>query len=278
MPRLKTPRDGDIPPLAKAELDRIFKKGAIAASLEQEPVVKVTPDAKGKAERLNAKRKAKAVKPLPIHAGEAVLILLPSAPDFTSFPNVLFATREAWLTAAGQRLQEVIEDRCGVTLDPWRVSVGFPIGSRKAIGECFHASASSTGHREVFISPSLELLFDPFGVVATLAHELVHAAMPPEVKHKRPFEKAVRKLDLEGKPISTFGGSAFFAWAKPLIAELGDYPHSRLDRYMLVKKQTTRLLKLECPECGMILRTTAKWIEDIGPPLCAVDEVAFVEG
>ena len=35
-----------------------------------------------------------------------------------------------------------------------------------------------------------------------------------------------------------------------------------------LKKQTTRLKKLKCSECGYTVRTTAKWIETLGAPLC----------
>ena len=35
------------------------------------------------------------------------------------------------------------------------------------------------------------------------------------------------------------------------------------------KKQTTRMLKCVCSECGYVARTTAKWLETVGAPLCA---------
>jgi hypothetical protein len=39
------------------------------------------------------------------------------------------------------------------------------------------------------------------------------------------------------------------------------------------KKQTTRLLKCECAECGYTARVTAKWIKDSGAPMCPTDQV-----
>jgi hypothetical protein len=34
-----------------------------------------------------------------------------------------------------------------------------------------------------------------------------------------------------------------------------------------MKKQSTRMLKLECDECGYVVRTTQKWI-NVGVPVC----------
>lgn len=35
------------------------------------------------------------------------------------------------------------------------------------------------------------------------------------------------------------------------------------------KKQTTRMLKCECPQCGYTVRTTRKWL-DVAVPVCPV--------
>lgn len=53
------------------------------------------------------------------------------------------------------------------------------------------------------------------------------------------------------------------------MVELGEYPHSAinlLDRP--TKKQTTRMIKCECEDCGYVARTSNKWIEEAGAPLC----------
>lgn len=33
-------------------------------------------------------------------------------------------------------------------------------------------------------------------------------------------------------------------------------------------KQSARLIKCVCPECGYIARTTRKWLDERGPPHC----------
>jgi hypothetical protein len=57
-----------------------------------------------------------------------------------------------------------------------------------------------------------------------------------------------------------------------LVGEIGEpYPHALLDPRSNERKQSTRLLKLECPGCGYVIRTTQKWIE-VGMPTCCCGE------
>lgn len=52
-----------------------------------------------------------------------------------------------------------------------------------------------------------------------------------------------------------------------LAEELGEYPHAGLK----VPKRGSvgsRLLKVECHNCGCILRMTQKWITEVGLPTC----------
>lgn len=53
-----------------------------------------------------------------------------------------------------------------------------------------------------------------------------------------------------------------------LSAELGPYPHAGLNLGAGRKKQGTRMLKCVCGSCGYTARTTGKWIETLGAPLC----------
>jgi hypothetical protein len=34
------------------------------------------------------------------------------------------------------------------------------------------------------------------------------------------------------------------------------------------KPQKNRQRKMECPSCGMIIRCSNKWIDEVGPPMC----------
>lgn len=190
--------------------------------------------------------------------------------------TVKYETREEWLNAAAHEIatkfSEVFTKHFGAAgwehLQHLKASTGFPSreGLTKRIGECWKSAAAEdqTTHH-IFINPRLT---DVVMVIATLAHEMVHAADDGENKHKGPFLRAVRDLGLEGKATATVAGPEFAEWAHSLDKALGDYPHTALVPLMVEKKQSTRMLKLEAPCCGYIVRTTKKWLEEEGFPSC----------
>jgi len=186
-----------------------------------------------------------------------------------------YQTREQWLNHAVDliidKYRDVFMTHFGEDgmdhLEHLKVSTGFPSrgGLTKVIGECWKAKAAEdeTTHH-IFINPRLTEIVE---VIATLAHEMVHAADDGEHKHKGPFVKAVRDMGLEGKATATVAGAGFAEWARSLGETLGVYPHTGLVPLMVEKKQTTRMLKLEADCCGYIVRTTKKWLE-VGTPSC----------
>ena len=172
--------------------------------------------------------------------------------------------RETWLEQVAQRMEPWFG-----SLPPLRFAIGFPsTGKRgKRIGECWDGSASEDGRFEVLIRPDLA---DPVEVAAVLAHELVHAAVGCEVGHKGPFRKVATYIGLEGKMTATVPGETFKRSIAPILAEVGPLPHARLRFGMSSgpKKQTARLVKAYCPECGYTVRVTRKWLDSAGAPLC----------
>jgi hypothetical protein len=75
-------------------------------------------------------------------------------------------------------------------------------------------------------------------------------------------------LGLTGKMTATVAGETLTKQLKTIIKKLGKYPHSAID-FSNRKKQSTRMVKVTCAdvECGMIFRTSAKWIETSGGAL-----------
>lgn len=180
------------------------------------------------------------------------------------------ATREAWLLALTDECRPMFESIGKPVPEKVRVSCGWPtrgaVSRRKrTIGQCFNPSCSKDGTHEVFISPVLSEALD---VVATHVHELAHAAVGTQHGHKAPFVRVVRELKLGGKPTATVPTDDFKAMVDPIIAKLGPYPHASLDVSAALKKDRNRQLKTACPECGYIARTTKKWLELVGPPIC----------
>lgn len=184
-------------------------------------------------------------------------------------------TREEWLAQATIRLLDLIKDR--TTLKPPKkvqASVGFPRQDRNGvvIGQCW-PSKSGGGVAQVFISPTLK---NPINVLETLLHELIHAADDCQHQHQGPFGKAIRAVGLAGKPTATFAkkGSELYQLLQLLADDLGPYPHLGLKPgFRMTKRQTTRMIKTECEYCGYVARTTRKWLDEAGAPLCPTDSV-----
>lgn len=177
--------------------------------------------------------------------------------------------REQWLQEATGIMRPWFE-RLDITLPTVHVSVGFPSRGalstrRKVIGQCWGAQCSSDGAPHVFITP---LLHDPIKVLETLVHEHVHAAVGSAAKHGPIFRRPAVALGLTGKMPETVAGPELRERLNDLIVKvLPPYPHPVLT-HVNIKKQTTRLLKAQCGECGYTVRVTQKWLDISGAPLC----------
>lgn len=173
-------------------------------------------------------------------------------------------TREEWLQAGINGLAEMFAE-IGETIPEVYVSVGFPkgAGKGKAIGVCHPSVLSGDEKAHIFIHPSLT---DSARVLDVLAHELIHALDNCESGHKGRFAKVAKAFGLEGKMTATVAGEELKGRLNALIEELGEYPHALLKESG--KKQSTRMIKCECDDCGYIVRTSQKWIDEMGAPIC----------
>lgn len=194
------------------------------------------------------------------------------------------AERHDWLEKATRICAGLIEAHGPSIPKDIRVSIGFPKGSRgkHSIGQCWAGSASADGHAEIFLSPELglstidasEARKATIDVLGVLAHELVHATVGVAAGHKGPFKKLATAIGLEGKMTATVPSAAFAVWAEPALMLLGTFPMGKLSQSGK-GKQSTRLLKCECPGCGYVARVTAKWISQAGAPICPIDGSTF---
>ena len=183
----------------------------------------------------------------------------------------MHTTREAWLLAAIAELRPMFTAASLKVPERLKVSCGFPgCGNRKKrIGECWAEA------KQVFISPMLD---NESRVLDVLCHELIHSCLPAGEKHGQRFKAGMKAIGLEGKAGATVAGPELLKALKPIVKKLGPYPHKALDLGARPeKKQTTRLLKVECPSCGYIARVTRTVIDEKGCPICPVDQVPFEE-
>ncbi len=183
-----------------------------------------------------------------------------------------FNTREDWLIAAVKVMTPHFEKQ-GWKIPSVRVSVGWGFrGGLKVGGQCWDAKASSDGVHQIFVSPNrMDDPADPFAVLPILAHEVCHAVVGIEAAHGPEFRKIATSIGLTGKMTSTVPGDDMQPTLAEWRLELGEYPHAKLDPGMSPKKkQTTRMVKCECKseDCGFLVRTSRKWIDDVGVPHC----------
>lgn len=189
-------------------------------------------------------------------------------------------TRETWLQAAVEQMRPWFTQVGANTLPKVRVSCAWAKrAGRASIGWCWHHSVSADGVNEIQVSPEID---DPVKVLATLLHEMVHASDDGESGHKGYFRTVALALGLDGPMTATYAGEDLARRLQVMTAELGPYPHAALNPTGTrpgkptpgpgggggyIGKQTTRMLKLVCPDDGYTVRTTRKWI-DVGLPTC----------
>lgn len=182
-------------------------------------------------------------------------------------------TRELWLQQGVKQLTPLFT-RQEVKVPEVRVSVGWPKGARGskktgvAIGQCWPTVYAHDKVAQLFISPQLE---DPVRILDVLAHELVHAADDCQSGHRGDFVKLAKAIGLVGPWTATKAGDDLKVTLTKIADKLGPFPHAALKSSGEKggpPKQGTRMLKLECVDCGYVVRTTRKWIE-VGMPTCS---------
>lgn len=177
-----------------------------------------------------------------------------------------YETREQWLYAAVDILRPAFKQAGNPVPEEVRVSWGFT-GSRNSrkhvLGSCWAAEASADGHREIFISPTAEP--EPMFILGILAHELCHACLPHDVKHKKEFVELGKSVLLEGKATEMGPGLEFESkYAEP-VKSLGPFPGAMLSRIAGTgggSGNKKRKLKVACDECGCTFRIAEKWITE----------------
>ena len=185
-------------------------------------------------------------------------------------------TREQWLEKAKSRLAPLFKQRCGKTLPRnIKITMSFPLGTRKTrkkkvVGQCLHKELSSGKRIEILINPEVDT---PWEIIATLTHELIHAICGTKINHKPPFQKIARHFGFLPPWTSTPSPPILRKTFKRLAAEIGPFPHKKIVIPETEKKQTTRMIKLQCLRCGFICRASRQALEQCGIPFCACGEM-----
>lgn len=175
--------------------------------------------------------------------------------------------KEVWLGEALDQFVRPHFEAAGYKVpEHVRISTGWPsrgglATKQRTIGQAWTVDSSDDGVHETIISLYLD---DPIKVLGVLIHEVVHHVVGVEQGHGKAFADCMKAVGLCGKPTATEESEELVCELKKWIKTLGQYPHAKLDGNNQ-KKQSTRLLKLECAACGCKVRATAKWIDEYGP-------------
>ena len=173
-------------------------------------------------------------------------------------------TREQWFLDVTNDLREnhFLESDHEIPEDV-KVSCGFPsrnarAGKNQWIGVCHPRSHSENNINEIFINPCEA---DSVEVLGILVHELVHAIDDCKNGHKKAFKDIAVSVGLTGKMTATTSTSELEESLKSLVLKYGEYPHAKIDTSKR-KKQTTRMLKVECLTCETAAYQSNKQLEE----------------
>jgi hypothetical protein len=179
-------------------------------------------------------------------------------------------TREQFLNAALSAVKIRFADAGYPISSPIRLSIGQPIGTRgknskRAIAQVWPASASADGTHEMFFSPRID---DPSQTLVSIVHEVAHVAAGLSAGHGKGFAKIAKAVGLLAPWTSTPPSAELSDWIATILPGLPAFKHAALDLSQSPnKKQGTRMIKLECSDCGWSCRTAQKNV-DAGLPTC----------
>lgn len=206
--------------------------------------------------------------------------------------GVYRGTRESWLARAAVILAVLMnETRAGLekvrrdAVDKCKPSqmafaCGFltPGAPGCAIAECSYKHGTKNGKHEIKIMPTIggkRIKAESIRVLDILMHEMLHT-MCIGHGHRGQFPAMCRALGLVGRPTSTIAGKDLQQWLKVNVVDvLGKFPHKAVAFTPRGKRgKGSRLLKIVCTECDIIMRASNMVCEKVanGPcPSCAND-------
>jgi hypothetical protein len=184
--------------------------------------------------------------------------------------------REAWLRAAYAIVRkELLPQAPAAVAISWSFpSKGGTKSSRRTIGECHYKGGSAVkveGDRVILISPTLQ---EPYDLIETLVHEMVHAALPMGCGHRAQFSQLAARIGLVKPWTATTAGPELKKKILGWLKRLPKWPGGHL---LIQHQQKNRQLKAVCDcETPRIIRGSAKLFEQ-GPIVCGLCEAEFVQ-
>ena len=196
-------------------------------------------------------------------------------------------TQSAWMAQAAEALRDHVMRPNGINVPRVRAAVGWTMG-RNVRGQC-HVGGVADGTPAIYIRPVSRDSGDAVTILDILSHEMLHAAHPTD-GHRGAFGVDARTIGLDGPLTATNAGPALLStlsWLANVMLPPLDHsviadgpggderpkgpgrPAGPRDAGGHYRPQTGRMLKASCAGCGMVIRTTRRWLESTGLPDCA---------
>ncbi len=175
-------------------------------------------------------------------------------------------TREEWLKKAANLMSSWYDD-LGFPLPKYEIQSGFPSSGQRSNTVAESWTHDNGASFVLIVRPDQN---DSLTVGAAIAQQLCSIAAGPKDQFGHLFQHLAISIGLRGKKFETPPGQVFKELFRPIEKTIGSIPESETmtQNYVRSGKQTTRLIKVSCNECGYVARVSRKWIEKVGPPLC----------
>ena len=213
----------------------------------------------------------------------------PSFPEMDALMPKNWTTpenREAWLTEAGRMIYPVIDavaqsfakDYRPVPFEDFAFSCSITSGGstqmRKVAGEIAYAEGTGNGKHEIRIAPSQD---DSVQVVGVVIHEMIHAFAIGD-GHRGDFARIARFIGLKGKMTATYvekddqKGDRLRCVVNSILTTIGEYPHQKVRAPVPRGKRGigSRMLKIVCTDCDLVMRASGMQAEKIDRCDCPV--------
>ena len=190
-----------------------------------------------------------------------------------------------WVTAAMDHLEKPVKYQKRV-FNSMTFTVSLMSGGFKHDGSIGHVQyKQSTGNKKhaIRISPILggktkPPVKDSVRVCDVVLHEMMHV-VTPNSGHRGDFQRLYRLMGLGGKPTATValkGSDLYKDIRNGVVGVIGLYPHGKVNLPAPRGKRGigSRMLKITCSECDLIMRTSSKHagrVHEQPCPACPAD-------
>lgn len=170
--------------------------------------------------------------------------------------------RESYLESAVESMRPWFAEH-DVTVPEVRISIGWPKGARgkHVVGQHFSPENATDAVGQIFISPDRggDLTVD---ILATVLHEMIHAAVGNDEGHKGQFIVVARKVQFTGPWTSSQNRTEELDERLAGLAErLGEIPHGALSVGEKTATQKTYMRLVQHEPCGWKIRCTQKQLD-----------------